>query len=460
MAARILRIELRRSAALGTALVIAAVGVFVLFASNPRYGSWMELVINQRQQLALTWPLALAAGAWQGIRERRSRVEELLSTTPRPRRRRVLPVATAMAIAVVVAQLVTFFGGAGHLRHPDAYFPAGAVPIIVIGAFGLVAAVWLGLAIGALLPSPLTPPMLAVIGFAGLALLVQVLFDSRARPGTYLLFPLIDSPREGAWHIQILSARANLSQALWLATLATAGLTLFAAGRAGTRMAAALPIVLGAAIAAPAMPRSMADAWIEDHRATEAVCTADEPRVCITRAHAYALDHVRGPARQALAVLAAKLPSAPTRVEVPVVRDGIPEGPQPADTILVYVQSYVDLTEYSPDNLLEMLLTGAGVRPCVKQLGLDPTKFQEGSQPEPNSRYEDARRAAYLWLIDRDPRPVAGRDGKDPAREALNALRALPVDEQRTRVAALRAAELTCAEGDRLELLTGTDEAR
>lgn len=40
-------------------------------------------------------------------------------------------------------------------------------------------------------------------------------------------------------------------------------------------------------------------------------------------------------------------------------------------------------------------------------------------------------------------------------RQAVAALRRLPAAEQRARVAALREAELTCAAGDRLGLLTG-----
>ena len=197
MALRILRIELRRSVALATALVIAAVGVFVLFASNPPYRSWMELVIVQRDIMQLTWPLALAAGAWQGIRERRSRIEELMATTARPRWSRVIPIAAAMAIAAVASYLAMLAGAAGHLRHPDGYFPPGAVPLMAVGALAMVAAVWLGLAIGMLLPSPLTAPILVVIGFVAMALLPVILFDQQqGRSGTVLLFPHLQGPRD------------------------------------------------------------------------------------------------------------------------------------------------------------------------------------------------------------------------------------------------------------------------
>ncbi len=206
MGARILRIELRRSVALWAALVIAAAGVFVLFASNEPYGSWMQLVISSRDIMQLTWPLALAAGAWQALRERRSRVEELMATTPRPRWQRVLPVATAMAIAAVAAYLVMLAGAASHLRHIDGYFSLGAIPLIALGALAMVGAVWLGQAIGTLLPSPLTAPMLAVVGFLGLAVSPMIVAQDSRDPGTFLLFPYLQGPRDGGFAIQMLSS--------------------------------------------------------------------------------------------------------------------------------------------------------------------------------------------------------------------------------------------------------------
>ena len=287
MGGRILRIELRRSVAVWAALVIAAAGVFVLFASNEPYGSWMQLVIVQRDIMQLTWPLALAAGAWQALRERRSRVEELLATTPRPRWQRVLPVATAMAIAAVAAYLVMLAGAAGHLRYIDGYFPLGAIPLIALGALAMVGAVWLGQAIGTLLPSPLTAPMLAVVGFLGLAVSPMIVAQDSRDPGAFLLFPYLQGPRDGEFAFQMLSARANLSQALWFVAIAATGLAVFAASRPRTRVAALLPVVLGAAIAVPALPRTLSVAWIEDSRAVEIVCTDGAPTVCISRLHAH-----------------------------------------------------------------------------------------------------------------------------------------------------------------------------
>jgi hypothetical protein len=450
---RILRIELRRSVALWAAVIIAASGAFVLFASNPPYGSWMELVIRQRDVMQLTWPLALAAGAWQGIRERRSRVDELLATTAKPRRWRVAPVAAAMAIGVVASYLATLAGLAGHLQHVDSYFPIGAIPLIALGALGFVAAVWLGLAIGAMLPSPLTAPLLAVVGFLGLALSPML---RGGNPGTLLLFPYLQGPRDGGFSLQMLSARANLSQTLWLAAVAATGLALFAAARPGGRLVALLPAVVGAAVAVPAMPGQLADAWIEDRRAVEVVCTPDEPRVCIARVRAHLLDELREPARRALSILATKLPPAPTRVLL--TSFGMPGSGRPADTLVVFLEFQGEVTG-SPDDLVAMMLDGGGVPPCDRFIGPDPKDRVPGEPTPAANRDAAARQVVTDWLLDRTPPPPPASGNKGSflglVDQTLAALRALPVDEQRARVNAYREAERTCAVSDRLDLLTG-----
>ena len=122
MTRRILRIELRRSTAVWAALLLAATGGFMLRALNPPYDTWMQVVTIQRDMMQLTWPLALAAGAWQAGRERRSRVDELVGTTPRPRWRRVQPIAAAMALAAAVGYLLMLAGGAINIQDVGGYF--------------------------------------------------------------------------------------------------------------------------------------------------------------------------------------------------------------------------------------------------------------------------------------------------------------------------------------------------
>ena len=297
------------------ALVIAAAGVFVLFASNEPYGSWMQLVIVQRDIMQLTWPLALAAGAWQALRERRSRVEELLATTPRragsgccrsPPRWRSPPSPPTWSCSPV--RPATWSTSTGTSR--------GAIPLIALGALAMVAAVWLGQAIGTLLPSPLTAPMLAVVGFVGLAVSPMIVAqDSRDRGAvcssricrvratvgsrSRCSRPGRTCPRRCGWRI-------GRDRACRLRGLP-----------AGDPAGRPLPVVLGAAIAVPAMPRTLSVAWVDDRRATEVVCTDDTPGLHL----AAALPRVGLAARpgpQALSVLAAKLPPAPTRVVVEI----------------------------------------------------------------------------------------------------------------------------------------------
>jgi hypothetical protein len=185
------------------------------------------------------------------------------------------------------------------------------------------------------------------------------------------------------------------------------------------------------------------------------------------------LDELSGPARQALSILAAKLPPAPTRVLVEI-DERATDTPQPPDTLLVYVPLFanaaerapdnLNATEPAPDNLLARMLDGAGVRACPNPVYRDQSRLNSGGPPpDPDVRYLAARSAAAAWLLDRDPQRAAGPDEEPEAalvRQALEALRAQPAGEQRARVTALRDAERTCAEGDRLELLTGTGGAR
>jgi hypothetical protein len=449
MDARILRIELRRSVALWAGLVLAAVGIFVLFASNPPYHGWMELAIFQRDIMQLTWPLALGAGAWQGIRERRSRVEELMDTTPLPRRRRVLPLALAMAIGAVAAYLVMLAGSAGHLVRPDSYFSIGAASLIALGALAMVGAVWLGMAVGAMLPSPLTAPLLVVVAFGGLALVPPILRDqARSDPGSVLLLPHLQQPRDGLIALQMLAVPASAWQAVWLVALAATALALFAAASVSMRLLALLPVMLGAAIAVPMLPRHVSDAWVEDSRASEVVCSPGAHSACAARAYAWVLDDVDRPARQALSTLAARLPDAPGRV---LVADPGPADDRPrADTIRLDLTPFLDGTlQRTQDDLLWTLLNGAGTTSCPSAAD----KIGDKS-PEAGQRYAAARLAAAAWLLDRDP-PSSPRDGPEVglARQALSALRALPAEEQRARVAALREAELACSTGDNLSLL-------
>jgi hypothetical protein len=293
MTARILRIELRRSTALWSAALIAAAGAFVLYTTAPAHRWWMGLVIVQRDVLQVIWPLALGAGAWQARRERRSRIEELLATTPRPRWRRVAPTAAARASAAAAGYLAMFAVGTGHLSLVSSYFPVGAVPVIVVGALSLVAAVWLGLGIGSRLPWALTAPLLAVAGLAAQAVPLGLVGSDPVKPGAMLLLPYLQVSwsEPGALEAMTVSARASLSQVLWFAALATTGLALFSAASRRTRAAAVLPAVIGAVITLLILPRNLSDTFVLDPASP--ACSSD--KTCVSSMGGAAAPNLREP---------------------------------------------------------------------------------------------------------------------------------------------------------------------
>jgi hypothetical protein len=474
----VLRIELRRSSALTAAGVIGACAFGLITLLTVAFGPtrwWFAMVVNYRSFFAIVAPLALGAGAWIARRDRRGRVEELLASTPRPTWSRALPLAVALAIALAAGYVVALAAsGAAGVRPVDAYLPLGALPVIGIGALSLVALGWLGLAIGRLLPSAFTPPLLTVLGFIALVVVPQSLAASaETRPGGYLLIPEMQNPLHIPVSFTTISARVNLLQVLWFTGLAATGVLAFAATSRRARVLALVPAVLGAAVTVPLLPRLASDMYVLDRNAIAPVCTADEPRVCINRVDSDTLPGWVEPGRRALSILDAKLPPGPSRVEVylwaapdsialpgsPACPVGLcPRAARSAET-LVFEFAFrgyreVDLAAPAPAEAVWYLLAGAGAGMCANQ-------FLEGSDVD--GRYFAARFAVAAWLMGEDLPP----DFRLPigdynlirrrASEILDALLALPADVQRDRVLALRDAELTCSPGDRTTILIGDD---
>jgi hypothetical protein len=443
---RVLGIELRRSAAPGTALALAVVGVLVLFfaAGIVFADGWMQLAMTQRLYLALLWPLALAAGGWQARREHRSRVAELFAGTPRPRAQRVLPTLGAMALAVTAGYLVVGAAGAGWIAGTARYWPPAALAVTAVGVLALIAAVWLGLALGRLLPSPATAPLL---GVAGLGLLLAIPWLTRPRGWLALVFsPITEMNLPGAY--ATVPGRVSLAQACWALGLTLAAVTLLAAGGWRLRVAALIPVLLGAAVAVTVMPhrnRMVLDAV--DARARQLVCTADTPRVCVSRVHSGLLAEVVPPARAGLATLAA-LPGAPAEVheDTTVYRpDRLP--PARTDVVLLTVAAAAN-GHFATTGAEAAVVAAAFDGPPTCERGTDPAD----------------RLAAAAWLTGRAPvstptasgTPFAGPGDAtvEAATERWEQLRRLPRGEATSRVEALRRAALACAAGE--GMLTGT----
>jgi hypothetical protein len=428
---RVLGIELRRSAALGSALALLVFGVLLLFFAEGIAFSdgWLQLAMTQRLYLAVLWPLALAAGAWQARREHRSNVEELIASTPRPRVHRTVPTLGAMAVAVVGGYLAMGLAGGLWIIGTAEYFPVSVLLVTAVGCLALIAAVWLGLAVGRLVPSPMTAPALAV---AGLALLLFIPFLTRPRGWLALVFsPIYEMNMPGAY--ADVPGRASAAQALWLGAVAVAAVILFASDGWRIRVAALLPVVVGAALAVAVMPHRNSNVHhAVDPVAMEMVCTDDAPRVCVTRVHSALLAEVTPVAREGLAILA-KLPGAPTEVH---------------EDTTTYPDTY---PQWRPDvALLRVELGGNG---HLADKGNAVVAVVSGAFASPPKCEKSAdlavRLAAAYWLMDREPRP----DGSDydwataEATALWQSLRALPAGEAQARVVALRQAAAGCSVG-------------
>jgi hypothetical protein len=447
---RILRIELRRSNARWMALLLLPAAVTYGEAGR----GLTVLALDQRQSLVAAFPLAMGLAAWHARRERRSRMDELLATTARPRWQRMLPAAAAPAIGALTAYLVGIAVAFGLVLAAGGYLSALAAPIFAVGALGLLVPVALGLVLGRWLPFILVPPVVVIVFFLFLFFGDTEAYtegpDASGEPPGRLLLWIALQVAGTPFDLAGVTARTHLGQVLWVVALVAAGLIVFASASRRARATSILVVALGAAAALPVLPDRYADAYYLDPDATEPVCTADAPQVCVLRAHRRALTDLRQPARDALAILAAKLPNAPTSVvEIPDPY-GAPLPPARAESVYIVLWPGGDGRDTRPAaDITWTLLAGAGTTGCANAPAF--------GTPE-RRRYETARIVAAAWLLDQEPPAPANPDNpalprRDETLPAYQALRAWPPDEQRARVAALREAELTCPDTDRLDIL-------
>ncbi|WP_433552780.1 hypothetical protein ACQP08_04920 [Micromonospora zamorensis] len=456
MTGRILHIELRRSAALSIGLLSLVTGTVLLLTSTQFFvGRWMQLAIFSRSMLMVSLPFALAGGAWLGQRDARYRVNELFASTVRPRWQRVVPTASALAVAVATAYVLVFLIAAGWVVPTAGYFPASAIVVAAVGVPALVAAGWLGMAAGRAVPRVVTAPILAVVGFVLVGLVPDLVTMAhtdasftrlRPEPSALLLVPTFN----GLDDFQTIATRVSLLQTLWLVSLAATGLLLLGAVRRRAIAFAVLPAVLGGAVAVPLLPvGGTRGAAVVDPVAIELVCDNDGPQVCVTRAHAALLPDVVGPARQALGMMAAKLPNAPVRtVQSQQITYwgglGVSTAPtRHADDTIVFDTPTIDpagRADLSDGYFLPSLLEAAWRQDC-------------GDQPEPDEPL--ARTIATAWLSGQPPTPRRWWEPADieRAQSAYQALVSLPQAEQRDRMAAARAAAMDCRSDGLLAIL-------
>jgi hypothetical protein len=437
---RALGIELRRSAALWTGVLTLGVALGLFYGFSGPWGKgaeawteeWTNLARWLRYHLMLLWPVALAAGAWQGRREHRSKMDELLTTVPRPPLLRVLPPVLAMCIGLAGAYLVLFLIGAVQVAGNATFNDYGWVPILLVGFLALLAAAVLGMGIGRVLPFVLTAP---VLGVAGLGAMIVTTLGS---PGTSsnldgvvsqqvaLLGPALMGVRDTFGTI---ATQVSVLQIVWFVALGLTGLGLVAFAGRQARLFALVPVVVGAAIVLPLLPSDATEVVVRDTEAVALVCAPGTPRVCVSRLHEDQLDGLVGPARQVLADLARLPGQQPTSV-IESMRSWRIAGPA-SDHDPSVVLAQLDDFEFIADSRRTML-AGPG-KHC----------------PDPDSGSDYARRAVIASWFDGTLANVAPTrpmlpDVATRAGTAWQSLRALPLDQQAARIAELRAEAYRC----------------
>ncbi|RSM86000.1 hypothetical protein DMH04_15105 [Kibdelosporangium aridum] len=432
---RVLGIELRRSAALWTGLLVVLVGLGYFYGLPGPWGKgpdawteeWSMLAIWQRWLLNTLWPLALGAGAWQGRRDRRAKMDELLSTMPKSAFVRAMPAVVAMCVCATVAYLAIFLVGAIQVIGNASYHHIGWLPIMLVGILSMIAAVLFGMGIGRVLPYILTAPIVAVLAFVATTLALvgtpetKSALDSVISHQLATLTPVLDAKQDA---FVLVATRVEVAQSLWFLGLTVTGFGLLTFVK--RKALALIPAVVAVAIALPLLPSSRAELYEQDALAAALVC---EDRVCVSRLHQDHLHEVIAPARQALDQLA-KLPGGPTTVEEArtspsTLMDGMP---------LSAGVAYFHFEDYEFRLNARRTILAGPLRQCAQD--------EELTQAI-------AKRSVVASWFDGELRPVASRGPHGPkvtelAEQMWQELRALPVDQQPARVASLRASAQEC----------------
>ncbi|MEU4562190.1 hypothetical protein AB0F72_27720 [Actinoplanes sp. NPDC023936] len=307
MSARIMTLEFRRGTGALLAAVVAVGGILlslITWANPDSTGPWSAsgpgILSGLMTAGILLGPLVAAAGAWVGSRERRLRVDELLTVVSRPRWQRDLTAVAALVVAVT-AGLIPVLAVIAAPVFPALSYGGGRWPLLgLLALLEFLTCLSIGFAAGRLLPYRWTAPIVALVVYV--AAVVPVYTKSSIGQLVPMTLPGGDGQR--------LRLTVGVQAAVWFLACIVALLTLAGARR---RAWALLPAVLAVAMAVPlsTLPyrfngNSYTAAWTEpDPVALTLVCTDDAPKVCVQRVHEALLPAVTQVVRPVLAELPA-----------------------------------------------------------------------------------------------------------------------------------------------------------
>ncbi|MEU9350239.1 hypothetical protein AB0D65_04295 [Streptomyces griseoloalbus] len=458
---RVLRIELRRSVAPWAGAVVLATSLaFLYLIPGPWWKGtttwteqWTPMALWIRSLLFYLWPLAVGFGALQGLRDHRSKMPELLTSTPRPARHRAAALTGPTAVTLASAFALLVLVGAVQVLGNTGYTHLGWLPISLVGALSLVAGAVLGMGAGRTLPSALTPPALAMGAFVFTALMHMSWGRTQTTtaagvPTTEpnrvsLLSPAVQEVRDV---LVTLSASVHVGQTAWLLGLAATGFALLVAATPRARLLALTPVLAGAVLALLVLPSDPRRMYVVDEAAAELVC--DGP-VCVATTHQERLAGLAGPGREALRLLRGALgDQAPVSVRenIAVLPDGAT--PQWSRTTVLFDFDDEIIAAAQGEELTRALIAKAMVPGCSP---VDWTSV---------GRDTFAQTVAVGWVLG----GLTSLPGTEPAswrrevdaesRPAWKELEALPRTEQLSRINAMRGAALSC-EGDAFDALNG-----
>ena len=444
-----LRIELRRSTALwaGLLVLVSSTGMLLLFTSTR--ASWQNnstsAVLELRPPLAYVWALVVGLAVLQGMRDGRSGVTELFTSTSRPGWVRLGTLASAVAGVVAVTTALLCAGLVAVVAFGGGFVSLGFVPLVVTTVLAMASSVLLGVAVGRLLPHPLTVPIALVATFTVASVAGQEL--QAQSPGQEvsrfaLLSPVLDLP---STDLVTTSTSVDIGQIIWFTGLGVTAFLLLVSRSAGGLLAALLPAALSVALALTILPNKISDVLVTDSIAGDLVC--DGP-VCLSRVHEESLPAVAAVGKEVLAKLAV-LPGAPTEVREDTSAMAHLAAPQRNEKI-VYLRSQgsTGVLAMSPEQMRLELLAGAGVG-----TGSAPNSFNV------NESIVHHLTAGYFngGLAGLPSEPLMWNSGRlrGEIETAWRALRAQSAQEQLNRVAQARRMLLACEDSDRvLDVLT------
>ncbi|MFJ9024081.1 hypothetical protein ACIRPU_29510 [Streptomyces sp. NPDC102259] len=458
---RVLRIELKRSVApwAGAAVLATALAFLYLISgswwtgTNAWTAQWTSMALWTRSVLFYLWPLVVGLGALQGLRDHRSKMSELLTSTSRPARHRAATLAGMMAITLSAAFALLVLVGAVQVVANTGYTHLRWLPISLVGALSLVAGAVLGMGAARALPSVLVPPALTMGAFVFTVLMQMSLGRTETTTATglpstepnrvSLLSPAVQDVRDA---LVTLSASVHVGQTVWLLAMTATGFALMVAATPRARLIALTPVLAGAVIALLVLPSDPRRIYVLDEAAAELVC--DGP-VCVTKTQQARLADLAGPGKEALRLLHDAL-GGQAPVSVRENATVLPEGSTPRwsrETLLFDFDD--DLIAAERGDGLTRALIAKGMVPGCSPVGWSSFGTDEFAQT-----------VAAAWVLgDLESLPAtlpAGlrREVDAETRPVWKELKARPRAEQLSRIVAMHAAALSC-KGDAFDALKG-----